>query len=439
LFVYDGWNLIEELNGSGTVEKCHVWGLDLSNSLQGAGGIGGLMATVDPATSKVYYFQYDANGNVGQLVDRADGSIVAHYEYDPFGNLTNATGFLADVNPFKFSTKYHDYETGLIYYGYRYYSPELGRWLSRDPLGEDGSVNLYLFAYNNSLYFIDPFGLNPIENVIKSIAKSLDKSINAAIDVLGWKDANLAKNIQSRVQWQVEAGGLYNLNETISSAFQVLYITSIGGEYVAGYLLLAGPQGLITGTGGLILLADAADKTQALITGRNQFKEWVESMPISDKEKKTILCAKEISVVIIEGAGFSTLGSKSAQQQRLLNVLHQRELGLDPATKSFRAIEAQVATRLESQLGRRLSRDLSGAADWVDDLGRTFDAVGPIPSQHFNLQSVTNSIGSHLNKQGLNKVVVDLSGLSSSQASQVSRYISNLPSSQANKIMILGR
>ncbi len=47
LFVYDGWNLIQELDGAGVVEKSYVWGLDLSQTIQGAGGVGGLLASVD--------------------------------------------------------------------------------------------------------------------------------------------------------------------------------------------------------------------------------------------------------------------------------------------------------------------------------------------------------------------------------------------------------
>ncbi len=106
-----------------------------------------------------FLYIYDANGNIGQLVDAADGEIAAHYEYDPFGNLLTASGPEADNNPFRFSTKYLDTETGLYYYGYRYYLPELGRWINRDPIGEKGGLNLYGFVQNNPLYTIDILGL----------------------------------------------------------------------------------------------------------------------------------------------------------------------------------------------------------------------------------------------------------------------------------------
>jgi RHS repeat-associated protein len=161
LFVYDGWNLIEEITitmPAGTESsRCFVWGLDLSQSLQGAGGIGGLIAVVDGLDT--YYFAYDGNGNVGQVIDAAFCAIAASYQHDPFGNLIKSDGAYANDNPFRFSTKYHDDETGFVYYGYRYYMPELGRWISRDPLATSGGLNLYAFIKNNPYKRVDPFGL----------------------------------------------------------------------------------------------------------------------------------------------------------------------------------------------------------------------------------------------------------------------------------------
>ncbi|NCC45142.1 MAG: hypothetical protein EOM18_16520, partial [Clostridia bacterium] len=101
---------------------------------------------------------YDANGNVTDLVD-TNGSSVAHYEYGPFGQKTTESGTLSSINPFRFSSKYLDMETGLYNYGYRFYNPQLGRWINRDPIGEDGGEGIYLFVDNNSIGYIDPFGL----------------------------------------------------------------------------------------------------------------------------------------------------------------------------------------------------------------------------------------------------------------------------------------
>jgi YD repeat-containing protein len=84
-FVYDGWNLLAELDGdNGNTVKCsYMWGLDLSGSMQGAGGVGGLL-TVSPSGNGTHFVDYDGNGNVAGLTD-SSGNISARYEYDPFG------------------------------------------------------------------------------------------------------------------------------------------------------------------------------------------------------------------------------------------------------------------------------------------------------------------------------------------------------------------
>ena len=89
----------------------------------------------------------------------AQGSVVAEYTYDAFGKLIASSGPMADIFAIRYSTKYFDVETGLYYYGYRFYSPELMRWISRDPIGEEGGVNLYAFCENGSTFLIDATGL----------------------------------------------------------------------------------------------------------------------------------------------------------------------------------------------------------------------------------------------------------------------------------------
>jgi len=102
---YDGWNLIGELDGATHQAQTYCWGLDVSGSLQGAGGVGGLL-WVNAGTNGVHYAAFDANGNVVALLSAADGSISAQYEYGPFGEGIRATGPMARLNPFRFSTKY---------------------------------------------------------------------------------------------------------------------------------------------------------------------------------------------------------------------------------------------------------------------------------------------------------------------------------------------
>lgn len=123
------------------------------------------------ATSR--YLHADAMGNI-VLATTTNGGVAATYLYSPFGRVLAETpagsGETAFVGRFAFSSKEHDRETGLGYYGFRYLNPSTGRWLSRDPLGSPGfepdvlaysipAINLYQFARNNSLLYVDPLGL----------------------------------------------------------------------------------------------------------------------------------------------------------------------------------------------------------------------------------------------------------------------------------------
>jgi RHS repeat-associated protein len=94
------------------------------------------------------------------LLNAADNTSTGQtrYDYAPFGEVLRATGPMATTCPFRFSTKYTDDETDLLYYGYRYYNPSTGRWLSRDPIQEMGGLNLYGFVNNSSVNRIDLLG-----------------------------------------------------------------------------------------------------------------------------------------------------------------------------------------------------------------------------------------------------------------------------------------
>ena len=158
-FVYDGWNLIAVFTPVGTIQQSFVWGLDLSGSMDQAGGIGGLLAMANAGTN--YFATYDGNGNITGLINGADKSTGARYEYSPFGEVIRMTGPMARANPFRFSTKFCDDESGLVYYGYRYYDPAQGRWIGRDP-APDQLLELYCFNHNAPTLAVDPNGKSPI-------------------------------------------------------------------------------------------------------------------------------------------------------------------------------------------------------------------------------------------------------------------------------------
>lgn len=161
-YLYDGWNCIAEILNESTLWKKHTWGLDLSGSTQGAGGVGGLLTTEDLLNGYAASVLYDGNGNVVGLVEKGTQNLIAEYEYTAFGETLTAKGAMAQANTYRFSTKPLDAQTGLYYYGERYYNPNNGRWLSRDPIEEDGGPNLYGFCYNAGVNLFDNLGNAPM-------------------------------------------------------------------------------------------------------------------------------------------------------------------------------------------------------------------------------------------------------------------------------------
>lgn len=159
--IYDGYNAIAEYDrNSRTLEHTYAWGADLGNDLQQlAGGVGGLLSETNYGTQipVVSYPTYDGNGNISEyLMEENAGTVVAHYEYDAFGNILKNTG--GNEYKYQFSTKSYDPISGFVYYNNRSYDPSSARWISRDPISEKGGINLYIFLDNDSINYIDYLG-----------------------------------------------------------------------------------------------------------------------------------------------------------------------------------------------------------------------------------------------------------------------------------------
>jgi RHS repeat-associated protein len=162
-YVYDRLLVVQERDTNSAPLVTYTRGNDLSGSLQGAGGIGGLLARTDNLLFAIgnpnahAYYHADGNGNVTCSFD-SSGTVVARYSYDPFGNTLAISGTLANGNLYRFSSKEYHQNSGLVYYLYRYYDPNLQRWTNRDPIGEEGGMNLYGFVFNNPPELIDGDG-----------------------------------------------------------------------------------------------------------------------------------------------------------------------------------------------------------------------------------------------------------------------------------------
>ena len=166
-FLWDGWDMIYERHqqpsGLTTLERKYVWGPDLSGSHGGAGGAGGLLLIRETrgTQTKDYYPLYDGCGHVIALAD-SNGNLVAEYAYGPFGELIHANGPMAQAIPIRYATKYFDSEMGLYYFGQRYLDPITNQWLSREPLGEGVSVNLYSYCHSDPINKVDMQGLEEV-------------------------------------------------------------------------------------------------------------------------------------------------------------------------------------------------------------------------------------------------------------------------------------
>jgi len=162
LYIYDGNRVIQERNAGDVPTVSYTRGTDLSGSLEGAGGIGGLLARSSGYSSGNWtshaYYHADGKGNITTLVDGSQ-AVVASYRYDPYGNMLSKSGTLADANLYRFSSKEFHVNSGLYYYLYRFYAPDLQRWLNRDPIGELGGQNLYGFVLNRPTMGYDVYGL----------------------------------------------------------------------------------------------------------------------------------------------------------------------------------------------------------------------------------------------------------------------------------------
>jgi RHS repeat-associated protein len=142
-FVYDRVNPVQEL----------VNGMPSGNILTGL-AVDEIFSRTDSAGARS--FVTDALGSTLALTD-SSGTIQTQYIYEPFGN-TSAMG--SSANPYQYTGREND-GTGLYFYRARYYHPIFQRFVSEDPIGFRGGINLYSYVGNNPLAFRDPFGLCP--------------------------------------------------------------------------------------------------------------------------------------------------------------------------------------------------------------------------------------------------------------------------------------
>ena len=162
-------------------------------------------------------YAVDGNKNISELVSFDDGTISAHYEYAPFGEVILSSGNLAITNPFRFSSEYADDALALVYFNYRHLEPVTGRWLCRDPIEEFGGLGLYLLVANCPLCFQDAIGTGVFWEYFKDgcvLAASLVTIAGAAMlggasswsgvgAVVGWSGVVIGADQFAKSVWRI--------------------------------------------------------------------------------------------------------------------------------------------------------------------------------------------------------------------------------------------
>jgi len=273
-YVYFGWNVAAELDGSGNLKRHFIWGLDRSGTTSGLGGVGGLLMIQD--SGHTYFPAYDGGANVAALLDASNsGAYAATYEYSPFGELLRKQGQYAISNPFRFSTKWWDEETGFSYYGLRYYNSVLGRFISRDPIEELGGINLYAFCGNSPINGFDLLGMkdppdpnDPTSDANVS-ARAADPigSVNSLGDVIG----NMY-NGEGSGDWVMNWLNPGNFNSpalpdptnSVSSIQGPIYGSDGNGGFVAGGATIQLSTFIVDGSSDSASSSDGGGGTQGL-------------------------------------------------------------------------------------------------------------------------------------------------------------------------------
>lgn len=152
-YVYDNEDILFEFDSSNNLVARYTHGVGIDEPLIMERDLD-LSGTFE--ATEAFFYHADGLSSIVEITDNL-GTIVNSYVYDGFGNIVQQNGSLQ--NPYTYTGREFDSESGLYFYRARYYDPTTGRFITEDPIGLAGSLNLYVYVDNNAINFIDPIGL----------------------------------------------------------------------------------------------------------------------------------------------------------------------------------------------------------------------------------------------------------------------------------------
>lgn len=164
-YIYDGINIIAETDANNVITTTYTYSDNIDEPLSMT------------RNSQTYFYHSDSLGSITKITDQA-GNIVQEYKYDSFGNIV----YMKDstfVQPFTFTGREYDPETGLLYLKERTLDTKTGTFISKDPIGFKGGINLYAYVSNNPINFVDPFGLHEVHflPLYKTLKPTYDRMV----------------------------------------------------------------------------------------------------------------------------------------------------------------------------------------------------------------------------------------------------------------------
>ncbi len=219
-YLYDNQNILFDYDQNGNVQRAYTHGAGIDEPL---------MIT---SSGNIYYYHANALGSIS-MISNSSGTVIQTNVYDAFGSIQSGNTL---SQPYAFTGREYDSETGLYYYRARYYDPLIGRFISKDPIGFAGGINKYVYVGNSPVTYIDPLGLL---NLIGGVGGTLvgvtgaEGSVGVVVNTNGGLN-NIGFTGSAGI------GGGLNVSSDVYAGFVTGNISNVSGQTL-NINLVAGP------------------------------------------------------------------------------------------------------------------------------------------------------------------------------------------------------